>query len=112
MLAKKNAAFAYPPDTGDGKVYADEFVTWLETQFPTASSDPARRIFYMLDNEPDLWASTHSEIYPNPLKYADLIQEAMLMACKVHRIDGSPDDVSFMLDVQDQVQLFFLEIFR
>jgi FMN phosphatase YigB (HAD superfamily) len=30
----------------------------------------------------------------------------MLMASKVHRIDAKPDDVSFMLDVQDQVQLY------
>ena len=37
---------------------------------------------------------------------SDLIREAMLMASKVHRIDGSPDDIDFFLDVQDQVQLF------
>jgi 2-haloalkanoic acid dehalogenase type II len=37
---------------------------------------------------------------------SDLIAEALTMAFKVHRIDGSPDDVNFMLDVQDQVQLY------
>jgi FMN phosphatase YigB (HAD superfamily) len=37
---------------------------------------------------------------------SDLIREAMLMASKVHRIDAKPDDVNFMLDVQDQVQLY------
>jgi len=37
---------------------------------------------------------------------SDLIREAMLMASKVHRIDAKPEDVNFMLDVQDQVQLY------
>lgn len=75
ILAKKNAAFAYPPDTTDKNVYADEFVAWLESQFPSAQTDAARRIFYMLDNEPDLWASTHSEIHPGAVTYAELTQK-------------------------------------
>ena len=37
---------------------------------------------------------------------SDLIQQALIMSFKVHRIDGSPADVKFMLDVQDQVQLY------
>jgi hypothetical protein len=56
-------------------VYADEFVAWLESQFPTAQTDPVRRIFYMLDNEPDLWSSTHSEIHPSLVTYAELAQK-------------------------------------
>jgi FMN phosphatase YigB (HAD superfamily) len=35
-----------------------------------------------------------------------LVQEAMLTACKMHDIEGSPDDISFFLELQDQVQLF------
>jgi hypothetical protein len=75
ILPKKGSAFAYPPDLNDGKVYADEFVHWLESQFPTAQTDPQRRIFYMLDNEPDLWSSTHSEIHPAQVTYAELVQK-------------------------------------
>jgi hypothetical protein len=51
----KRRGFSYPPDTGDRVVYQDEFVAWLESAFDTRS-DPARTIFYSLDNEPDLWA--------------------------------------------------------
>jgi len=76
ILPKKGSAFAYPPDTGDSKVYADEFVAWLESQFPSAQTDPARRIFYMLDNEPDLWSSTHSEIHPSAATYAEMAQRS------------------------------------
>ena len=31
----------------------------------------------MLDNEPDLWPSTHSEIHPNPVTYAELVQKSV-----------------------------------
>lgn len=80
ILPAKGSAFAYPPDTKDGKVYADEFVHYLESQFPNAQTDAARRIFYELDNEPDLWASTHSEIHPNPVTYAELTQKNITFA--------------------------------
>ena len=83
ILPAKGAAFSYPPNLTDGKVYADEFVAWLESQFPTAQTDPARRIFYMLDNEPDLWSSTHSEIHPAATTYAELAQKSTALASAI-----------------------------
>lgn len=77
ILPQKGSAFAYPPDLTDGAVYADEFVAYIESQFPNAQTDPARRIFYMLDNEPDLWPQTHSEIHPTPVTYAELAQKSV-----------------------------------
>jgi len=86
IIASKGSAFSYPPDTTDGKVYADEFVAWLESQFPTAQTDPAKRIFYMLDNEPDLWSSTHSEIHPNAVTYAELVQKSTELAAAIKKV--------------------------
>jgi len=77
ILPKKSSAFAYPPDLTDGKVYADEFVAYMESQFPSAQTDAARRIFYMLDNEPDLWSSTHAEMHPSPVTYAEIVQSSV-----------------------------------
>jgi 2-haloalkanoic acid dehalogenase type II len=37
---------------------------------------------------------------------SELVQQALVTALKMHDIDGSPDDVNLMLDIQDQVQLF------
>src|SRR5262245_35806023 len=37
---------------------------------------------------------------------SDLVQQALVTAFKIHDIKGSPDDVRFMLELQDQVQLF------
>lgn len=58
----KGAPLANAPDTHDGAVYQDEFVHWLEGAFPAARRDASRRIMYCLDNEPDIWYSTHKEI--------------------------------------------------
>lgn len=37
---------------------------------------------------------------------SELIRDALVTAFKMHDIDGSPDDVNIMLELQDQVQLF------
>ncbi|MDE3245445.1 MAG: hypothetical protein KGN80_05105, partial [Acidobacteriota bacterium] len=68
-LPKKPTAPATTPDTTDAKTYQDEFVHWLDFKFPTAKTDANRPIFYMLDNEPDLWNSTHLEVQRTALRY-------------------------------------------
>ena len=48
---------------------------WLQhltSRWGTAANTGVR--YYMLDNEPDLWSSTHSEIHPNGATYAELVQ--------------------------------------
>jgi hypothetical protein len=82
----KGAPYVYPPVTTDGTVYEDEFVHWLEGAFPGAHSDPARSIFYMLDNEPDLWASTHAEIEKAPITYAELLSKSIPAATAIKQI--------------------------
>ena len=71
-LPRKKAHFTFPPDLRDGRVFQDEFVWWLERTFPEARSDPRRTIFYALDNEPDLWSSTHARIHPQKAGYEEL----------------------------------------
>jgi Glycoside hydrolase family 44 len=93
ILPQKGSAYVYPPNLTDGKVYADEFVHWLESQFPNAQTDPARRIFYMMDNEPDLWSSTHSEIHPAAVTYAELVQKNTQFATGVKSV--APDALVF-----------------
>jgi hypothetical protein len=64
--AAKGSAFANPPDTTDAFVYQDEMVNWLHATYPSGN------ILYLLDNEPDLWSSTHAEIHPTPVTYDEL----------------------------------------
>ena len=58
-------------------MYQDEFVNWLKTTYPYGQTDPNRPIFFSLDNEPDLWSSTHAEIRPNPATYAEMVQKTI-----------------------------------
>ncbi len=76
------------PDTGDRVVYADEFVDWIRrTLMPTG------RVFFSLDNEPDLWSETHSEIHPDPVRYDELIRRNTEFATAITAI--VPDAIVF-----------------
>lgn len=63
---RKGAAFANPPNGDDAEVYQDEFVSWVKNR---AGDVP---VIFSLDNEPDLWASTHKEIHSNSVTYDEL----------------------------------------
>jgi hypothetical protein len=64
--ARKGGPLAAKPDVHDGHVYQDEFVAYVKSQRPNA------RVLLSMDNEPELWAHTHAEIFPAPLTYSDL----------------------------------------
>jgi hypothetical protein len=74
-VPRKGAPFTLSPSLTDGKVYQDEFVNWVTATFPGAIGSPTRPIFFSLDNEPDIWHTTHEEIrstingQPNLLTY-------------------------------------------
>lgn len=81
--AKKNAAFTLTPDTADGFVYQDEYINFLDQTYPGAFAATTNPIFVNLDNEPDLWQSTHARLRgdTNPATqagttatYAEMIQ--------------------------------------
>jgi hypothetical protein len=62
---KDAAPFTTIPPTSDAYVYMDEFAWALDQKFlgqGIFGAGPAHPTFISLDNEPDLWASTHEEI--------------------------------------------------
>jgi hypothetical protein len=68
-IGKKSLAtsdpFTVTPDTTDSNAYMDEFVWALDQKFPGQGifgTSPAHPTFVSLDNEPELWNSTHLEI--------------------------------------------------
>jgi hypothetical protein len=67
-LPKKDGPFADVPDLTDGKVYQDEFVAWVEKR---PSGPP---VFYSLDNEPELWSSTHARLHPEKVRFDELVR--------------------------------------
>lgn len=74
-VAKKNGAFTQTPDLADNSVYQDEFAAFLKAKFPAAFNGSQAQVLFSLDNEPDLWNSTHPRIHPNPVTYAELVQK-------------------------------------
>lgn len=68
--------FTTSPPTSDAYVYMDEFLWALDQKFPGArifSSTPKRApVFVSIDNEPELWASTHKEIQGGTVVNPDL----------------------------------------
>ena len=45
-----------------GTVSQRAFVEWLQARFPGSARDSLRPIFFSLDNEPDIWHTTHRTI--------------------------------------------------
>lgn len=80
-LASKNAPFEYPPNTKDRTVYQDEFVWWLEK-----TKSDVTPVDYILDNEPDIWHSTHARIVPRNLTYAEIIANNVEFATAIKKV--------------------------
>ena len=73
VIDKKSTVSATPftitPPTSDANVYMDEFVWALNQKLPGIfAANATHPTFINLDNEPELWNSTHLEIQgPNPV---------------------------------------------
>ena len=74
---RKGSAFAATPDLTDGAVYQDEAIDYLRRTWGDV------RVLVDLDNEPDLWSSTHAEIHPTPVTYAELTQRTLDYAAAI-----------------------------
>jgi hypothetical protein len=88
--AKKPTPFAASPDVNDGDVYQDELVAFLKSQRPHA------KLIFSMDNEPELWAHTHAEIFPKPVTYADLWQRNYEFAKAAKAVVPSAEVMGFV----------------
>ena len=89
----KGSALSLSPDANDQFVNQDEFVNWVDKTYPGAIADRAKPIFFSLDNEPDLWWSTHAEVFskvqdktPRLQSYDELIATSIDYARAVKRV--------------------------
>ena len=72
------------PNPAANHVYENQFIEWVNTNFPNGFATGSKQpIFISLDNEPDLWSSTHPEVHPNPVTYAELVQDSVAYATAV-----------------------------
>lgn len=73
---KPGGKWASKPNTSDKFVYQDEFVAWTQK----LRKGKEQKIWYSLDNEPDLWAHTHARIVPKPLGYSEFLANNVAFA--------------------------------
>src|SRR5271168_1188380 len=77
------APFTITPPTTDANVFMDEFVWALDQKFSGMGifgANPTHPTFVSLDNEPELWNSTHLEVQgPNPVTSDDYIAKTITM---------------------------------
>lgn len=90
-VAQKSGPLSRQPNTGDNAVYQDEFVSLIESSFPAARTDNAKKIFYSLDNEPDLWHDTHPRIQREAATYQGLVDRSISFARAIKRVAPQSD---------------------
>jgi hypothetical protein len=86
-LPRKGRPFADPPDLNDDVVYQDEWVYHLTRRFGKASAGGVK--FYAMDNEPDLWAGTHTDMHPVRPDYDELLHQFLDYGTAVKAVDPS-----------------------
>jgi fibronectin type 3 domain-containing protein len=78
-----SAPFTITPPTTDANVFMDEFVWALDQKFSGMGifgANPTHPTFVSLDNEPELWNSTHLEVQgPNPVTSDNYIAKTITM---------------------------------
>ena len=81
-LPVKPTPFSATPDLTDGAVYADECVNFIANVCGAKG-----KMFYSLDNEPDLWHSTHPRICPAHISCKDFIDRTVNYAKAIKNVD-------------------------
>ena len=88
VLYQKNAPFTNRPSTSDAYVYIDEFLWALRSRFSNnIYADPVIPTFVSLDNEPDLWDTTHKAIQPKPISPDEFIQKSIRLCRALKALD-------------------------
>ena len=85
--AHKPGAFTDLPATTEPFIYQDEWVHHLVQKFGKAAQNGVR--FYAMDNEADLWDSTHTDIHPARMGYDDMTANFLEYAVAVKAVDPS-----------------------
>lgn len=86
VVFEKGKELSTEPDKNDDKVYLDEEVNFLVSRFGKADTVTGVK-GYALDNEPDLWASTHPRIHPNKTGAEEYILRSIKAAKVIKKID-------------------------
>ena len=86
----KGSPLSITPDTSDDTVFMDEYVNFLVNKYGPSTS-PTGIKGYELDNEPDLWNSTHPRLHPLQPTCQELVNKSVALSLAVKTIDPSAE---------------------
>lgn len=86
-VARKGAPFMDNPTLAGGVVYQDEWIYHLKKTFGDGAHGGVQ--FYAMDNEPDLWDATHTDVHPARMGYDDVLHNFLDYATAVKAVDPS-----------------------
>ena len=82
--AHKPTPFVDPPVSNPDAVYEDEWVHHLVSRFGSGSKGVR---YFAMDNEPDIWSSTHTDVHPVRMGYADMVQNFEEYSTAIKTVD-------------------------
>jgi hypothetical protein len=85
--ARKATAFVDAPALAGGTVYQDEWIAHLKKAFGDGAHGGVR--FLAMDNEPDLWETTHTDVHPARMGYDDVLHNFLDYAAAVKNVDST-----------------------
>ncbi len=86
VMFSKKGELSLEPDKNDDTVYLDEEVNFLVNKYGKANT-PTGIKGYSLDNEPDIWASTHPMIHPDKAGAEEYIQKSIEACTVIKKLD-------------------------
>ncbi|MCD7823697.1 MAG: glycoside hydrolase family 44 protein [Oscillospiraceae bacterium] len=90
VIFRSDGEFPDSPDLTDGVVYMDEYVNYIINMLGDSTSKTGIQ-GYSLDNEPALWAGTHSRIHPDPVTIEELCSKSAELAAIVKELDPNAE---------------------
>jgi hypothetical protein len=106
-VARKNGPLQDTPDPNAPVVYQDEWVHHLVDKFGGGQGGAQ---YYAIDNEPDLWSSTHTDVHPARMGYDDMLSNFEDYATMVKQQD--PKAVVLGPVVSGWVSYFYSDLDR
>jgi hypothetical protein len=83
--AKKGAPFVLQPNPDSPVIYQDEFVARLVKKYGKAADGGVK--FYAMDNEPELWSQTHTDVHPARVGYDEILSKFLEYADAIKAVD-------------------------
>ncbi|NWJ45892.1 MAG: hypothetical protein HXX08_08440 [Chloroflexi bacterium] len=83
--ATKGAPFVFQPNPDSPVIYQDELIARLVKKFGRADQGGVK--FYAMDNEPELWSTTHTDVHPTRVGYDEILNQFLEYSSAVKAVD-------------------------